>query len=246
MGNITARGVIIKQSDYGEGHRMLWIFTEDYGIVKAVSYGAKKVKSKAAASTQFLCYGDFELYAPNRDVATVNSISVIDGFEKIGEDIVKLALCTYFADLVYSLLGVNNPDNRLLHIFLNAVYALAHRNENIQKVKAVYELKLMSAGGYMPNLEKCTCSSEAVYGFDVAKGSVVCRSCAGVEVMPINEQVYKAMAFIVGCEDKRMLSFAGNDTLYKVLGGISERYVLVHTEQKFKSLDYYKIMADIA
>ena len=59
MAEVRARGVIIKQSDYGEGHRMLTVFTEEYGIVKAVSYGVKKTKSKSASS-QFLCYGDFD------------------------------------------------------------------------------------------------------------------------------------------------------------------------------------------
>lgn len=36
MAEIRARGIIIKQSDYGEGHRMLTVFTEEYGIVKEI------------------------------------------------------------------------------------------------------------------------------------------------------------------------------------------------------------------
>ena len=88
MAEIRARGIIIKQSDYGEGHRMLSIFTEEYGIIKAVSYGVKKAKSKAAASSQFLCYADFDLYkGANKDVMTVNSIDTIDGFYPLSEDI---------------------------------------------------------------------------------------------------------------------------------------------------------------
>ena len=56
MAEIRARGIIIKQSDYGEGHRMLTVFTEEYGIVKAVSYGVKikeqscRIKSNAYTS----------------------------------------------------------------------------------------------------------------------------------------------------------------------------------------------------
>ncbi|MBR0089157.1 MAG: DNA repair protein RecO [Clostridia bacterium] len=81
MAEIRAKGIIIKQSDYGEGHRMLSIFTEEYGIVKAVSYGATKTRSKSAASSQFLCYADFDLYkANNRDIMTVNAIDTLDGF----------------------------------------------------------------------------------------------------------------------------------------------------------------------
>ena len=75
MAEIRARGIIIKQSDYGEGHRMLTVFTEEYGIVKAVSYGVKKSKSKAAASSQFLCYGDFDFYkGVGKDIMTINNI----------------------------------------------------------------------------------------------------------------------------------------------------------------------------
>ena len=91
MAEIRARGIIIKQSDYGEGHRMLSIFTEEYGIVKAVSYGVKKSKSKASASSQFLCYADFNFYkGANKDIMTINSIDTIDAFYPVSEDIKKL------------------------------------------------------------------------------------------------------------------------------------------------------------
>ena len=145
MAEIRARGIIIKQSDYGEGHRMLTVFTEEYGIVKAVSYGVKKSKSKAAASSQFLCYGDFDFYkGVGKDIMTINNIDTLDGFYPVSEDIKKLSLCVYLADITYCILGMNNPDSRMLHLFLNSVYALAYRDEPMDKVKAVYELKMMS------------------------------------------------------------------------------------------------------
>lgn len=245
MANVTARGIVIKQSDYGEGNRMLSIFTEDYGIIKAVSYGAKRLKSKNAASTQFLCYGDFELYAPGRDVSTVDSVNVIEGFYNIAKDIKKLSLCVYFSDVAFALLGNGNPDKRLLSIFLNALYALCYKDEDINKIKAVFELKMMSAGGYMPDVAECPCGASAIYGFDPPKGTVVCRSCKSRDTIPISEQVYKALVYIISCDDKKMLSFNANESLCKALGNISEKYVLIHTEQKFKSLDYYKLMSDM-
>ena len=84
MAEIRARGIIIKQSDYGEGHRMLTVFTEEYGIVKAVSYGVKKSKSKAAASSQFLCYGDFDFYkGVGKDIMTIILLTAFILFRKI-------------------------------------------------------------------------------------------------------------------------------------------------------------------
>lgn len=244
MANISAKGVIIKQTDYGEGHRMLSIFTEEYGIVKAVSYGVKKSKSKAAAASQFLCYGNFDFYkAVNRDVLTVNSIDTVDGFYPVCEDIAKLALCNYLADITYELLGAVNPDDRLLHIFLNALYALAYRDEDINKVKTVYELKLMAAGGYAPNMGCCAdCGSAEVRAFDTAKGGMVCAACMGSNSIKISGSVYKAICYITSCEDKRMLSFKADDSLIRALNEISEKYISVQTDRKFASLDYFKMI----
>lgn len=247
MAQIRARGVIIKQSDYGDGHRMLSIFTEEYGIVKAVSYGVKKVKSKTAASSQFLCYGDFELYkSAGKDVMTVNNIDTIDGFYPVSEDIQKLSLCVYLSDITYSILGTNNPDSRLLHIFLNSLYALAYKNENLSKVKTVYELKLMCVGGYAPAVYECiSCGTRDIFAFDLLKGGMVCRECGGKYIVRMNKALYSALDYITSCEDKKMLSFNASETLLGELGKLSEQYISLQLDQKFKSLDYYKAMLDM-
>ena len=243
MSNYDARGIIIKQSDYGEGHRMLSIFTEKDGIIKAVKYGAKSTKNRDSASSQFLCYGDFSLYKGRGDVATVNSVSAIDSFFPVLSDIEKLSLCVYMADLTYSVLGPNNPDQRLLRAFLNCVYALSYRDEACQKVKAVYELRLMSIGGYMPRLDVCSCGSNAICGFDADGGTVVCADCIKKGVLPLSVGTYKALWHICTCEEKKLLSFTGNDQLFAELGTIAEKYALTHLEKNFPSLDYYKAVA---
>lgn len=247
MANVRARGIIIKQADYGEGNRMLTIFTEGMGIVKAVSYGSAKTKSKTAASSQFLCYGDFELYKSNgRDIMTVNTIDTIDAFYPITEDIKKLSLCVYLADITYNILGGQNADDRMLKIFLNAVYALAYRDEQAEKVKAVYEIKMMCAGGYMPYLGKCcVCNSADVYAFDFLKGGTVCRKCGGKYLAKLDATLYKALEYIVNSEDRKMLSFNAGDDIIKKLSKIGEQYVSLQLDTRFPSLDYYKTMLEM-
>lgn len=240
MSVVSARGIVIRQSDYGEGHRMLSIFTHEYGIIKAVKYGAKSTKNRDSASSQFLCYGNFELFMSNRDVGNINSITAIDSFFPVMEDIVKLSLCNYLADLTYSILGMNTPDERLLNVFLNCVYALAYKNEPPEKVKTVYELKLMSIGGYMPDLTGCACGKEGVWGLDIDSGQVVCPECKKSGTIKLYEHTYKALWYIINSPDKKMLAFNGNERLFEELGRISEKYALAHLEKEFKSLDYYK------
>ena len=245
MGTVREQGLIIKQNDYGEGNRRLSIFTPNYGIISAVSYGAKRQKKNSAALSQFLCFGEFELYLSNRDFANVNSINVTEAFLPITEDIVKLSLCAYLADITYAMLGGNNPDERLLKTLLNTIYALAYRDEQPDKVKAVYELRLMALEGYMPNLGVCGCGREDTDAFDPDRGSMVCPGCHGKNSIPVSVGVYKAMHYIIMAEDKRLFSFTGNEMLFEELGRLAERYLLTHIDKSFSSLDYYKRIKDM-
>lgn len=243
MADIRAKGIIIKQHDYGEGHRIISIFAEGLGIIKAVGYGAKKVKSGKAASSQFLCFGEFEL-SGGGDIMTLKNVDAVDSFFPVTEDIEKLALCSYFADITYAMIGECNADDRLLRVLLNTIYALAYRDESVLKVKSVYELKLMSIEGYAPQTDYCGVCGKGVAAFDLEKGCAVCRECAKSGCIHLNEGLYKALRYIVGSEDKKMLSFTGNDELYRQLSDLSERYLLTHNDRRFASLDYFKAVAD--
>ena len=54
MAEIRARGIIIKQSDYGEGHRMLTVFTEEYGIVKPSATVLKNQRASCRIKSIFV------------------------------------------------------------------------------------------------------------------------------------------------------------------------------------------------
>ena len=243
MANIRAKGIIIKQSDYGEGHRILNIFAEGLGIIRAISYGAGKSKSALASASQFLCCGTFDLFKGTKNMMNVNSIDVTESFYHISEDIEKLSLMNYLSDVTYGLLGENNADDTILRLYLNTVYALAYRNEPVKKIKTVYEFKLMSYGGYKPEISKCTdCNEDEIYGFDMEKGGVVCRNCMSKSSVRVNASVLKAISYIINSDDKKMLAFSATDEMIDYLNKISENYVTVQLDKNFKSLDYYKVI----
>lgn len=240
------RGIIIRQSNYGEAHRMLSIFTENDGIIKAVRYGVRGKKASNAAAFQVLSYGDFRLRPSGGGVMTALSADIIDGFYPVSEDIVKLSLLNYFADITYAMLGEANPDKRILSLFLNIVYAAAYRNEPLLKLKCVYELKLMCASGYMPNLGLCgECGAEAHF-FSPGRGCMVCDKHKSREDIELSYSALSLMRYIVSCPDKKMLSFeAKNESIYDELGFVTQTYVIAQSGRIFSSLQYFRSMLDI-
>ena len=134
MEDLVYRGIIIKQANYGDAHRMLWIFTETDGIIKAVRYGIRGKKTSNAAAFQLFSYGDFKLRPSRGEIMTAVSADVLDGFYPVSEDIKKLSLASYLADITYTLLGEANPDKRMLALFLNAVYAASNKEVDLLKL----------------------------------------------------------------------------------------------------------------
>ncbi len=245
MDDSVHRGIVIRQSNYGDAHRMLSIFTEDSGIVKAVRYGVRGKKTSNAAAFQLLSYGDFKLRPSGNGIMTAQSADIIDGFVPVSEDIVKLALVNYFADITYSILGEANPDKRILSLFLNIVYAAAYRKDTLSKLKCVYELKLMCAGGYMPNTGACVeCGAEPEY-FRPDSGCFVCASHRRKGDVYVSPGAVSLMRYVTGCPDKRMLAFSTVDSICDEAGAAAERYISAQCGREFKSLSYYKTVKSI-
>lgn len=241
MSNKTS-GVIIKQSSFGEGHRMLWIFTEKFGIIKAVVHGADKTKSKTGGSTQFLSYCEFEFY-DNGDVWNIKNVSSKDSFWPIQEDLTKLALCTYFADLLYNAIELHNPDINILRLFLNTLYACAYKKIPLNIIKLVFEIKLMFLSGMLPSPAGCIgcgCENKITY-FDKLSGGVLCDECGGkASHIKIDENTYKVYYLLVYCDIKKMFSYQLPEESILKLSSIIENYVLSVTDRNIKSLEYYK------
>lgn len=244
MSNIKVRGIIIKQTDFGEANRILTIFTEEYGIIKATAFGAKSIKNKNAASSQFLCYADFVLSNTKKELMTVKSCDIIESFFSIHEDIVKLSLCVYFSDLLYHFINLNVPDENILRLFLNCVYVLCYRDISPETVKAVFELKIMSYAGFQPDISSCRgCrSSKDIVAFSVNMGGILCKNCASHDLIPIDSGSYHAIKYILDAPDNKLFSFKADENVLKTVSKISENYVLTYAEKDFPSLLYYKRM----
>lgn len=244
MLTVKTKGLILKQSDFGETNRVLTVFTKEFGIIRACAYGAKSIRNKNSASTQVMTYAEFLFQKTNKDMMSVRNSEIIDSFFGVKEDIVKLSLCVYFADLVYALLNTNSPDEEMLALFLNALYALSYKDADMEKMRTVFELKAMSLGGYMPNISCCTkCGTvENIFAFSPKNGGLVCRDCSQASDILIDADVYNTIRYILLSDSKKMLSFSAAKEVMERVSKISEKYVGTMTEKEFKSLDYYKKM----
>ena len=243
----TTKALVLREVKYKEADRILTLFTADNGKITAKARGALRKSSRTGAATQQLCYADMTLFF-NKGKWTVNEASVIEPFDGLKENIALLALGSYFAECVEALAVEDQKDPALLSLALNSLYALSRSLHDERKIKAAFELRLMSLSGYMPAAERCAvCGAEEPEKpmFDLLDGTVFCRKCrASGSAVSLDGAALAAMRTILSAPPKQLFSFSLEGESLLSLAFAAERYLLAQTERSFGTLEYYKQFAN--
>ncbi len=239
----TTKALVLREVKYKEADRILTLFTSDNGKITAKARGALRKGSRTAAATQQLTWSDMTLFF-NKGKWTVNEASVIEPFDGLKENIASFALGSYFAECVEALSVEDQRDPELLSLALNSLYALSRELHDPRKIKAAFELRLMSLSGYRPSVERCAACGEehpAEPLFDLLDGRLFCRSCClRGSAVSLDEHSLEAMRFILSAPPKQLFSFDLSGDALITLGFAAENYLLAQTERSFGTLDYYK------
>lgn len=239
----TTKALVLREVKYKEADRILTLFTADNGKITAKARGALRKGSRTAAATQQLNWSDMTLFF-NKGKWTVNEASVIEPFDGLKEDIEAFALGSYFAECVEALSVEDQKDPELLSLALNSLYALSRGLHDPRKIKAAFEMRLMSLSGYHPFLERCAvCGAEepAEPVLDLLDGRLFCRKCCGRgSTVSLDGAALDAMRYVLSAPPKQIFSFDLTGDSLVTLGFAAENYVLAQTERSFGTLDYYK------
>ena len=239
----TTKALVLREVKYKEADRILTLFTADNGKITAKARGALRKGSRTAAATQQLTWSDMTLFF-NKGKWTVNEASVIEAFDGLKEDIEAFALGSYFAECVEVLSVEDQKEPELLSLALNSLYALSRSLHDPRKIKAAFELRLMSLSGYHPSVERCAvCGRETPADpvLDLLDGRLYCRKCSlRGSAVSLNGASLAAMRFILSAPPKQIFSFELTGDALITLSFAAENYLLTQTERSFGTLDYYK------
>lgn len=245
--HIVTKGLVLREVNYKESDKILTLLTEDEGKVTVKAQGCRRKNSPLAAASQLLVYSDMTLYEyQNR--TSLNEASTLREFRGAREDITKLALGSYFAEICEAVAEEGVPTHGLLPLILNALHALDKLQKSEMLIKAAFELKLCCLIGYEPLLDGCAvCGKKEIERpqINLSDGVLHCKACrrelsAESISLPLNETLLSAMRYIVYGDPKRLFSFQIPQKELLELGGITESFLLTQLERGFRTLDFYK------
>ncbi len=247
--HIVTKGIVLRETNYKESDKILTILTEELGKCTVKARGCRKRGSALAASAQLLTYSDMTL-VEYRDRLTLTEGSSVALFPKIRSDLERLALGSYFAQVVEATAQEGERETELLSLLLNCLYALDQTNYPLTQIKAAFEFRLLTLSGYEPQLDCCALCGEQQPKdpcFHLREGLLYCSHCresiGETGTVSLSQAVLSSIRYI--CRSpRRFLSFQVNEESLKLLGETAEAFLLTQLERSFSTLDFWKSVYD--
>ena len=241
------KALVLREVDYRESDKILTLLTQEQGKLTVSARGCRKKGSAIAAGCQLLAWSEMVLY-DYHGKWSVKEAAAERLFQGVRDDLERLSLGCYFAEVAEALALEGIPSPELLSLSLNSLHALDRMGEKpLPLVKTAFEWRSMCLAGYEPLVEGCAvCGADppAEPRFHLREGVLHCAACRdrvgeGIS-MPLNGQALAALRHIVLGDPKRLFSFRLEGEGLRQLEDAGEAYLHTQLERGFRTLDFYK------
>ena len=243
--HLTVRGLVIRETAYGEADKLIDLLTE-HGIRTVRARSARKPGAKYAALTQLFAYGEYCLRQSGERYYLDSAVS-LNLYYGLRSDLEALALASYFSELIRRT-ATDQPQPQLLRLFCYALHHLSEHDRPPMMVKAVFELRLLTELGLMPDMLCCKSCGEylpASVLFRMEQADFVCADCAGSEAaaaqdVPGSASVLQAVRHVIFSEYDRLFQFRLKNEALPQFAEYTEHFLLHQLGGAFHTLKFYR------
>lgn len=177
MKDYQTEAILLAARDWSGADRVVTLFSNEYGKLSALAYGARNAKSRLAGVLQPFSHVDVAIQ-PGKSIDTIKQCELKQSFREIREDLTVMAYASFLAEIVNELWPEREPDPLVFTLLIGAFKLITRRNPRIVALAAAWQL--LALAGFTPQLDRCViCQAECSppSGFNPEAGGMVCTSC---------------------------------------------------------------------
>jgi DNA repair protein RecO (recombination protein O) len=176
-----ATGLIVRAIDWSESSRIVTLWTREFGKVRALAKGARRLKSNFEVALDLLNNCDMVLHRKaTGGLDLLTEARVRERFPVLRSSMPAYYAGCYVAELLAEGTADHDPHPDLYDAALATFRGLAAGPTSV--LVAGFELTLLRELGHGPELHVCVaCGGAAGLVFSALAGGVVCEGCAGSE-----------------------------------------------------------------
>jgi len=225
------QGIILRTMRLGEADRIVSVFTQGSGKIRAVAKGVRKTKSKFGGRLEPFTHVDLLLYK-GRELDIVTGCETLTSFRQIREDYVRFAAGEAILEATDRVVEERERNVRQFMLLLGALRAIVEGQDPAPIVDA-YLLRTASLAGFRPHLRACaSCGRPGPHArFSVAQGGLVCESCRTATAVRVGEAT---VPYLTNLLEQEWSSDASDDARREA-SGLVRAYVEYHFDRPLRA-----------
>ena len=199
-GSLKTEAVVLRSIRYGEGDRVLHLYTPHGGRVAAIAKGARKARSRFGGRLEPFFRLRLVLYEGRGDLLTVTAAETVAAYPRLREHHACLDGAARACDAVARLFEAGDPNPAVFHLLCHQLELLDAEPARAGRANQLaFRLKLLLAAGLVPQLQACaSCGDrEHLLGFSGAAGGVVCGACEA-SAFPLDQEAHDFLVAALG------------------------------------------------
>lgn len=182
LGKSTA--VVIGSFALGESDRVVTFFSRDFGKIRGVARGARRMRSRFGSALELLTLGELVFFDTGRsDLVQVDHFDIVHPFERIRCDLDRLGQAAWMAECVARLTADRDPNATVYGLFVRALKSV-EAGDSPRRAATAFGLRCVDALGHRLRIDACVgcgrrgAAVDAPLAIDVESGGLTCATCA--------------------------------------------------------------------
>lgn len=169
---------MLARTDYGEADRILTLLTPDYGKLRLMAKGVRRVKSKLAGGIELFSVTNITFIRGRGDIGTLISSRLVRHYGHIISDINRTMLGYELIKQLHKVTE-DEPEADYFHLLDQAFAALDDLSIDAPLIKLWFSAQLLRLSGHTPNLQTAVgggkLSVESEYEFSLDDSAFILR-----------------------------------------------------------------------
>lgn len=152
MKQLTAQAIVLSRTDFGEADRILTLLTPEYGKLRVMAKGVRRVKSKLAGGIELFSVSDIAFIKGRSEIGTLMSSRLHKHYGNIVKDIERTMLGY---DLIKQLSKAieDEAEPEYFELLTQTFDALDDFSISLDLIRFWFEAQLLRLNGRSPNLQ---------------------------------------------------------------------------------------------
>jgi DNA repair protein RecO (recombination protein O) len=240
-----AEAIVLRQYALSDSDRIIVLITKEFGKIRAVAKGARKLQNRLAGTLEPLNHIRIEYYwREGHDLCQIRHAELVRSYLGLNPTVQQVYAYSYFAELANEIVQDNQANYPLFRLLLSAMEAGEKNGVNQALVRYV-ESWCLRLSGLFPNYAYCSncgkCVKDDGFFAWIERGQSLCRVCSRGNGLAIRAEASVVLDEMMKLSPEKFAARTITVDAGKDIERLTQKLLNFHIEKQLKS---YRILKE--